>query len=143
MCRPRAPDCLLCPVRGHCAASARGLAGELPVRVPKKARPVRRGTVYVGRRADGAVLCERRAPEGLYGGMAGLPGGAWGDAAVPAPPCDADWRPAGPVRHGLTHFALELDVFAAAVAEAPTGLFFLAPDELSALPTVFRACLEA
>ena len=142
-CRPRSPDCLLCPVRGHCDAAARGLTDELPVRTPKKPRPVRRGTVYVGRRGDGAVLCERRPPAGLYGGMAGLPGSAWGEGAVLAPPVEAEWREAGVVTHGLTHFVLELTVYAGAVEAAPEGTFFLGADALDALPTVFRACVEA
>ena len=141
VCRPKAPDCLLCPVRAHCDAAARGLAGELPVRTPKKARPTRYGTVYAGRRADGAVLCERRPPEGLYGGMAGLPGSAWGQRAVAAPPCAADWREVGTASHVLTHFRLELTVYEAAVEAAPEGLFFLPQDRLGELPTVFRACL--
>ena len=141
VCRPKAPDCLLCPVRAHCDAAARRLADELPVRAPKKARPTRYGTVYVGRRADGAMLCERRASEGLYGGMAGLPGSAWGERAVAAAPCAAEWREAGTAMHGLSHFRLELTVHEAAVEAAPEGLFFLPEDRLGELPTVFRACL--
>ena len=141
VCRPKAPDCLLCPVRAHCDAAARGLTEELPVRVLRKARPVRYGTVYVGLRSDGSVLCERRPPEGLYGGMVGLPGSGWGDAPTPAPPVPADWREARRVTHGLTHFVLELTVYEAAVEAAPPGLFFVPREDTRSLPTVFRACL--
>lgn len=144
VCRPKVPDCLLCPVRGHCDAAGRGLTAELPVRIPRKPRPVRAGTVYVGRRADGAVLCERRAPNGLYGGMAGLPGSAWSEPAsneTSEPPVRADWRRVRSVSHGLTHFVLDLTVYEATIDDAPEGLFFLPAGDLGALPTVFRACL--
>ena len=36
-----------------------------------------------------------------------------------AAPAQADWRPLGDVRHGFTHFALTLDIMAAALPQAP------------------------
>ncbi|WP_051881585.1 A/G-specific adenine glycosylase [Parvularcula oceani] len=142
VCRPKSPQCLLCPVSADCDARRAGLQDELPVRPAKKARPVRYGTVYVGQRRDGAVLTARRPERGLYGGMAGLPGTPWAEAPeVAVPPAPAGWKEVGRVSHGLTHFQLELTVMAAAVEAAPEGLAFTPPDALETLPTVFRKCV--
>ena len=93
VCTPRAPACGLCPWQGPCAARAAGTAAELPAKAPKKPKPVRLGHAYVGRRADGAWLLERRPPRGLLGGMMGWPGSDWTEAPPPpAPPLAADWR---------------------------------------------------
>jgi A/G-specific adenine glycosylase len=40
VCLPKQPQCLLCPVRNHCAAAARGTQNQLPVKL-RKARAVR------------------------------------------------------------------------------------------------------
>ena len=143
VCRPKAPACLVCPLSAWCRARAANLQDELPVRPPRKVRPTRRGTVFVARRADGAVLCERRPARGLYGGMLGLPGSAWteGEAPPATPPLEADWRAVGVAEHGLTHFLLRLDVQAATTdAPAPAGYEWVA--DTSALPSVFRAALR-
>lgn len=86
VCTPRAPKCLLCPVREDCRAYAAGRERELPIKGKRKAIPtvdmvaavVRRGaTVYVYRRPEG----------GLLGGLWAFPDGerhaheAW-EAAV-------------------------------------------------------------
>lgn len=36
LCTTRAPQCLLCPVRSHCAAFAAGAANELPLKKPRR-----------------------------------------------------------------------------------------------------------
>ena len=144
VCRPRAPACLVCPLAPWCAARAANLQGEVPVRPPRRARPTRHGIVFVARREDGAVLCERRPPAGLYGGLLGLPGTDWTEAepAETAPPLEADWRAVGRAEHGLTHFRLSLDVRAARTGgPAPEGLAWVAADGLPALPSVFQAVL--
>ncbi len=144
ICTPRAPACDICPLRPACKAERRGIAADLPRKAPKKARPVRRGIAYVGRRADGAVLLERRPDKGLLGGMLGWPGTGWAEAYPdPAPPVPADWREApGDVRHTFTHFHLILSVMTARLpdtAPAGAGLFLLPGDfRPSDLPTLMR-----
>lgn len=82
--------------------------------------------------------------------MLELPGAAWRDRPWPRPealgqaPQRADWLLAGEVRHGLTHFELQLDVYAASVAriEAP-GLLRRAGELAGeALPSVMRKCVR-
>ncbi len=119
ICTPRRPRCVLCPWRGACAAAASGLAEDLPVRAEKPDRPLRYGVAFWLTRADGSVLLRRRPEKGLLGGMVEIPSTAWRTApwsfaeAVAAAPAAARWLPLpGTVRHGFTHFRLELTVVA-------------------------------
>ncbi len=143
ICTPRKPACGLCPLRGDCAAHAQGLQADLPRKVPKPGKPVRRGFAYVVQRADGAVLLETRPEKGLLGGMLGWPGSDWSDAPAETPPLQANWRDAGAeVRHTFTHFHLRLAVRVAEVdaqTTAATGIF-MARDQFrpADLPTLMR-----
>ena len=151
ICTPTSPACGICPWRDPCAARLTGTAAELPKKTPKKPKPVRHGTVYLARRADGAWLLETRPDKGLLGGMLGWPGSDWVDSTRdrPAgePPLDADWRTLpGEVRHTFTHFHLILDV---RLAEVPQGAMpargdFIPRDRFrpSDLPTVMRKAFD-
>jgi A/G-specific adenine glycosylase len=147
VCTPRAPACGRCPWASACRARALGLAAELPRRVPKPAKPVRRGIAYLALR-DRSVLIETRPPRGLLGGMLGLPCGDWTEGAPrPRPPFAADWRPTGAeVRHTFTHFHLLLSIDAADVPPGftpPAGRFQpLTPALETSLPTVMRKALR-
>ena len=96
------------------------------------------------------MLLRRRPPKGLLGGMTELPGTPWRDTpwtaaeAMAHAPSPADWRPAGQVRHGFTHFELILDLFAArADAIKADGLLRpIATLEHEALPSVMWKCVR-
>jgi A/G-specific adenine glycosylase len=118
ICTPKSPACGICPWNDLCAARKAGTAAELPKKTPKKAKPTRHGTVYLGRRADGAWLLETRPEKGLLGGMLGWPGSDWVDTSLPhpdsTPPAQGDWSQlTGEVRHTFTHFHLILRVMTA------------------------------
>ncbi len=124
ICTPKSPRCELCPWHAWCAASAAGIAEDLPRRAPRQARPLRRGVAYWGVRPDGAVLLRRRPENGLLGGMMEVPSSDWRrDADIDAltrkhvgAPMPARWQALpGLVRHGFTHFELELRVLRAVV----------------------------
>ena len=137
ICTPRSPACGICPLMAMCAARAQGIAAELPRKLAKAAKPVRQGRVWVARRADGALLLERRADKGLLGGTLGFPGTGW-DGSDLGPPVLADWRVLGLVRHTFTHFHLVLEVLVAtAQAEPDRGSFLgpnaFRPDDLTSL----------
>ena len=148
VCTPRDPACALCPRAGACVARAQGIAAELPRRAPKAAKPTRRGLAFWAVRADGAVLLRRRADDGLLGGMMEVPSTPWRAAAwAPAEarahaPVAARWRRLpGVVRHGFTHFRLELGVLAAAVdGDSPADGVWCRPERFGehALPTVMK-----
>ena len=147
VCTPSSPACGICPWMRHCEGRARGIAADLPVKAPKKTKPVRLGVAYVGRREDGAWLLQRRPDKGLLGGMLGWPGAEWGDKVIEAPPVQADWRDIGAeARHTFTHFHLQLGI---RVAELPldsapqTGHFVSKTDfRPSDLPTVMRKVFD-
>ncbi|MEP1355611.1 MAG: A/G-specific adenine glycosylase [Tateyamaria sp.] len=147
ICSPKSPACGICPWRDPCAARAAGTAADLPKKTPKKAKPVRHGTVYLARRSDDAWLLETRPESGLLGGMLGWPGSDWVDASLPRPanaPLSADWAKVdGEVRHTFTHFHLILDVMVATVEDGTQGAF-LPRDKFrpSDLPTVMRKAYD-
>ncbi|WP_081825142.1 A/G-specific adenine glycosylase [Allgaiera indica] len=147
ICTPRNPACALCPLEGFCKARGAGVQGDLPRKSAKPPKPTRRGYTYVARRDDGAWLLEERPARGLLGGMLGWPGSDWAEAPDPAPPAEAEWRPAGEVRHTFTHFHLILTVLAARLpADATPRRGTLVPGPKfspGALPTVMRKAHDA
>ncbi len=151
ICTPRSPACGICPWRDACAARKAGTMAGLPHKTPKKSKPVRHGTVYLGRRVDGAWLLETRPDKGLLGGMLGWPGSDWVDTSLPhpdsAPPARGDWEEIeGVVRHTFTHFHLILRVMTAELphhAEPHHGTFKPLSDfKPTDLPTVMRKAFD-
>ena len=147
VCQPKRPRCGLCPLAGDCRARALGHAEALPRRAPKRARPTRRGVAFWLTRPDGAVLLRRRPESGLLGGMMEVPSTEWREAgwtpaeALASAPLAADWRALpGLVRHGFTHFRLELEVWAGATSGGAAEGRWILPADLAAaaLPTVMR-----
>ncbi len=114
ICTTRSPACAICPLRGHCAATQTADPAAFPVKAAKKAKPLRKGTAF-WLESDEHVLLVRRPPKGMLGGMRALPTGPWEDTppGLAGEPAKADWLERGVVRHVFTHFALELDIFAA------------------------------
>lgn len=151
ICTPKSPACGICPWRDPCAARRAGTMAVLPRKTPKKAKPVRHGTVYLGRRADGAWLLETRPEKGLLGGMLGWPGSEWIDVTLPHPestaPAAGKWQEQdASVRHTFTHFHLILRVMAADLPQdtRPRCGTFVEPHDFapSNLPTVMRKAFD-
>lgn len=138
ICTPRSPACGICPVIPHCAARAQGIAADLPRKAPKKAKPQRRGTVWIGF-AEHAVLVETRPDKGLLGGTLAFPSTGWDGSDLP-PPALADWQELGLVRHVFTHFALDLTVATGRLTAPPQrgNLVPLGQFDPSALPGLMR-----
>ncbi len=151
VCTPRNPGCLACPWQNACEGRARGTAESLPRRSPKRERPLRHGVSFWLMRSDGAVLLRRRPDEGLLGGMIELPTTPWRDEpwdlaeASAHAPQPLPWQALSePVRHGFTHFEIELLVAAAetegGTADGNDGAIWCPPSRFSehALPTLTR-----
>ena len=156
VCTPRRPRCALCPWREQCRARRMGIAELLPRKQPKRERPLRKGIVFWLVRQGGEVLLRKRAAQGLLGGLMEVPSTAWREAewtleeALAAAPAEARWRPVpGVVRHGFTHFELELRILVGRLGETaarPRGVDegqgprWCRLDRLSdyALPTVMK-----
>jgi A/G-specific adenine glycosylase len=119
ICTPRAPACLLCPVRELCRAFQLGVQLQRPVVRPRAAIPERTFAAGVVSK-DRRVLITQRAPEALLGGL-------WAFPAMPVGEpigkqlrqgLEQNWGvrvSTGPVRavfvHTFTHFRLALHVF--------------------------------
>ena len=127
ICTPRQPACTNCPWTDECRSRKLGLQEQLPVKAPKIARPLKRGAAFVARDRTGAVLLVKRPDKGLLASMLEPPLGPWAEEfpsstkALTQAPFEAKWkkRP-GIVRHGFTHFELEVEVYVAEVSKRPS-----------------------
>jgi len=152
ICTPTRPACPNCPWTEDCLARGRGIQENLPVKAPKMARPLKRGAAFVAKDRSGAVLLVKRPDKGLLASMLEPPLGPWAEdfpskaAALKQAPFAADWKKrTGLVRHGFTHFELEIEVYAAQIAKRPKLPGRWVPvAELPdvALPTVMRKIVE-
>ena len=120
------------------------------VQAEKPERPLRHGVAFWLTRADGAVLLQRRPEHGLLGGMIELPSTDWRDApwdiaeASTAAPAEVKWRTLpGTVRHGFTHFRLELGLLAGTTSDPIAGIW-ARPAEFKnhAFPTLTRKLVK-
>lgn len=110
VCTARSPHCLFCPLADLCEGRLLG-AEQFPVKLPKRAKPVRQGQAFWIVEGN-AVWLVSRADKGMLGAMRALPDDAWsarGDGRG-APPLPGPWQMGGTVRHGFTHFDLELQL---------------------------------
>jgi A/G-specific adenine glycosylase len=152
LCTPKRPACTNCPWADDCLAYRKGIQEQLPVKAPKMARPLKRGAAFVVTDRSGAVLLVKRPDKGLLASMMQPPLGDWAAdfpsraQALKQAPFTADWKKrSGIVRHGFTHFELEIEVYTATVPKRPkTDGRWTARADLpqSALPTVMRKILE-
>ena len=152
ICTPKKPDCPHCPLSKLCCGFALGIAGSLPRKLAKAVRPLKRGAAFIALDGAGAIYLEKRPENGLLGAMLQPPLSTCnkrfpnGARARNQAPFTGDWkkRP-GRVRHGFTHFELEMEVYVAAFKRRPNGEGrWYAPEELPhiALPTVMRKIIS-
>ncbi|WP_313979966.1 A/G-specific adenine glycosylase [Iodidimonas nitroreducens] len=145
ICTPRQPRCPACPWQAHCRAAAKGDAESLPVKAPKKQRPIRHALAFWLEK-DGAVFVRRRPAKGLLGGMLEIPTSPWLDTpplmaeAMAHAPYQAQWSTLpGEVRHVFTHFELLITVLRAdQPISAPKDGHWLARDQLDGLPGLMQ-----
>jgi A/G-specific adenine glycosylase len=109
VCTARAPRCLLCPLSDHCKARRSGDPAAFPVKAAKKAKPHRAGRAFWIERGE-RVWLVRREGRGMLGGMRALPDDGWNARADGSGegPLAGPWTSAGSVRHGFTHFTIDL-----------------------------------
>jgi A/G-specific adenine glycosylase len=134
ICTPRNPNCLICPIRSHCRATA---PETYPRKSPKALRPSRTGIALWITSGD-QVRLVRRPATGLLGGMRALPGGGWDNTPQPD-----SGRLIGHVTHGFTHFDLTLAVHESGCTAVPDGEWWpIAGIAQAGLPAVFMKAAQ-
>ncbi|MFM7331830.1 MAG: NUDIX domain-containing protein, partial [Brachymonas sp.] len=73
VCTPRQPACDACPMASICHAKAQGRVHELPLKIKKLKRSSQSLWLLLARRADGAVLLQKRPTPGVWAGLHCLP----------------------------------------------------------------------
>lgn len=112
VCKPRNPNCALCPLAALCGAHKEGRIAEFPVRRSARVRPVKSWQLVIVSHHE-KVLVERRPPKGIWGGLWCFPEVGtemdvqsamrthYGIACTKG-------RPGAPLRHEFTHFSLDI-----------------------------------
>jgi A/G-specific adenine glycosylase len=130
VCRPRRPRCGACPVASDCRAAVElDDPSSLPRRGPRSGRPHVRAAVVALER-DGRWLVQRRPRDGLLGGLWEFPGGKVEDGESMSAAARRELREetgatAGAlrrvavVRHGYSHFTVELHVYRGEAVRLP------------------------
>jgi len=132
LCTRTDPGCGECPVAGDCRALALGEVALFPE--PKPASKIRAQNVFMllARRADGAVLLERRPPAGIWGGLWCLPESVSAEMLAARFGLAADGlEPQPEITHRLTHRLLRIRPLTANAQPDPR---FLAEDNLAWQP---------
>ena len=152
ICKPKAPNCNICPLKEDCEAAYEGKPELYPVKGAKLKRKVRYGMVFWATKSDGRVMLRLRPQTGLLGGMAEFPSTDWrakewdlAEARKQAP-VKANWQQLdGIVQHIFSHFYLELTVLTAEMnlkkgLVSTKGILWTKPAQFSkhALPTVMK-----
>ena len=149
LCGPnRAPDCENCPCKIFCRGYLTGVAAELPVKTPKKARRVEEKTVFI-LSCDGAYALVKRPNKGLLAGLWQFPE-VPGILELPQAIRSLDI----PVRevyrqveknHIFTHIEWKMRGFYLETSEQDEKYTWLSADQIeaeAALPTAYRQFWE-
>ncbi len=130
VCKPRQPDCEVCPLLAYCRSYRNGTQHERPVK--KKADPTPHMDVTAGIiwNDDGQLLISQRLPEGLLGGLWEFPGGKVEPGETLTECLQRELREelgieveVGPlfvvVKHALSHYKLSLHTFTCRYLSGP------------------------
>ena len=113
VCLRRRPRCSSCPLADSCMARKNGLTSVIPASRPPADRPLKRRSMLVVQRPDGAILLRRRPPTGIWAGLWSLPtlekqesARDWCSRVLGC--CPQSHTVLTPIRHGFSHFELEI-----------------------------------
>ena len=125
VCLRRRPHCPSCPLQDTCKARLSGEIARIPASRPSRCRPLKQRSMLVIQRPNGAVLLCRRPPTGVWAGLWSLPtpGNEESAQAWCARVLDCSPEHVGelaPLRHGFSHFELEIRPICLGVDE-PVG----------------------
>lgn len=110
ICRPKNPQCAICPLASNCHGAQNGDALAFPKRAAKRARKNWRAHIFIIDTPQGIGLI-RRPEQMVLGGMRALPSSDWSEAVAFEPPYAANWRRLGEIQHIFTHISLRADIW--------------------------------
>jgi A/G-specific adenine glycosylase len=137
ICLPKNPQCLLCPVAVHCAASAQQRTADLPVKVVAK-RSVKQERILYWIERSGALLVWQRPP-----GTRLMPG-FWELPEVEQLPDVSPALTLGAFKHGITIYDYRFQLVLANPPADCRACIWMPLDELPQAPlsTVFRKAIQ-
>lgn len=153
VCTTRAPQCSRCPLQASCAALAQNRVAALPAPRPRRAVPHRRTAMLILRRG-GDVLLQKRPAVGVWSGLWCFPELGAEDDPVRVARCLYGCEVAaverlGALRHGFTHFTLDIEPVIARVKRlapraAQPGVLWMPLEEAvgAAVPVPVRKLLR-
>ncbi|MCY4476419.1 MAG: A/G-specific adenine glycosylase [Gammaproteobacteria bacterium] len=113
VCLRRRPRCASCPLAESCRARKYGRTSEIPAARRTANRPLKPRSMLVVQRPDGAILLRRRPPTGIWAGLWSLPtlekeesARDWCSRVLAC--CPQSHTVLTPIRHGFSHFELEI-----------------------------------
>jgi len=110
LCKPKNPDCPLCPFQAECAAKARGVVNQLPAKgKAKKAKPSRQERWLCLFWGDKALLKKNEAESGVWRGLLIFPGFEAARLAGAPEPAAHDGR-SMVIEHEFSHYSLQASV---------------------------------
>lgn len=111
ICKPKNPDCMICPLNQFCVGYKLGTAASLPTPKAKIAKPERVGIATIHWRGNDEIWLETRPDHGLLGGTLSLPSSSWEQGNSLASDKLLEGEYYGKIRHIFTHFALTLHLY--------------------------------
>jgi len=147
VCRPKSPQCLLCPVSAFCRANATGEQEIIPAPVKRPGRKIEAVVAVIER--NGRFLIQKRPSSGLLADLWEFPGGKRepGETLGAALAREIreelgveirDVRPLVTVRHAYTQYRVTLHAFSCRVPGKikadPRRLRWVAPKDMRRYP---------
>ena len=147
ICTPKAPKCLICPVKEFCKSAGKQDAETFPRKTPKKKAAAKTGIAYVFLNKKGQIYLQQRPENGLLGNLWEVPSLGWENRVFEDAhrlidthtPCRV-----GAIKHVFTHFTLKLDVMRVDVAgiKVPDAGMWCDLDNLPPLPKLMQKVIE-
>ncbi len=146
ICKPKTPECGLCPLRALCKAFRNGTWREYPVKLPKREKRVEDVYVFLLQTPEG--FCIRRREEGVLAGMNELPsvpvhGESVEEALYALGVTEYTEIARKPFVHIFTHIRWNITCVWIRTEVAPFDAYTIEEiRESISLPTAFRQCLQ-
>ncbi|MEO1171847.1 MAG: A/G-specific adenine glycosylase [Myxococcota bacterium] len=116
VCTPKSPKCLLCPVRGDCAAYAEGDVDRFPTPKPRAKRK-RLDVAFAWIESEAGVWLEQRGLDGLWAGLWELPSADGSSALAKRVGRKRLPKPLTVIEHTLSHRDVVASVYAVAAPD--------------------------